>query len=73
MLKCLKFTARVAVTPVTGGCDGRPFRGRSAGASYSECEYTAGMKAAGFGEACRIDIPGPADLFWKGLNMRWDG
>jgi cyclopropane fatty-acyl-phospholipid synthase-like methyltransferase len=33
-----------------------------AGASYSEPEYTDWMKAAGFGEVCRINLPGPSDL-----------
>ncbi len=33
-----------------------------AGASYSECEYTHWMKAAGFTEVYRIDLPGPGDL-----------
>jgi 3-hydroxy-5-methyl-1-naphthoate 3-O-methyltransferase len=32
------------------------------GASYSEFEYTQWMKAAGFTEVCRINLPGPADL-----------
>jgi cyclopropane fatty-acyl-phospholipid synthase-like methyltransferase len=33
-----------------------------AGASYSEFEYTQWMKAAGFAEVCRINLPGPSDL-----------
>jgi predicted O-methyltransferase YrrM len=33
-----------------------------AGASYSEPEYTHWMKAAGFTEVCRINLPGPSDL-----------
>jgi SAM-dependent methyltransferase len=33
-----------------------------AGASYSEIEYTSWMKAAGFGEVRRINLPGPSDL-----------
>jgi (2Fe-2S) ferredoxin/predicted O-methyltransferase YrrM len=33
-----------------------------AGASYSELEYTHWMKAAGFTEVCRINLPGPSDL-----------
>jgi (2Fe-2S) ferredoxin/predicted O-methyltransferase YrrM len=33
-----------------------------AGASYSEFEYTHWMKAAGFTEACRINLPGPSGL-----------
>jgi len=32
------------------------------GASYSEFEYTNWMKAAGFTEICRINLPGPSDL-----------
>jgi hypothetical protein len=32
------------------------------GASYSELEYTRWMKAAGFTEVCRINLPGPGDL-----------
>ncbi len=32
------------------------------GASYSEGEYTRWMKAAGFTEVRRIDLPGPSDL-----------
>ena len=32
------------------------------GASYSEHEYTAWMKDAGFDEVRRIDLPGPSDL-----------
>ncbi len=34
--------------------------GTEAGADYSEPEYAAWMKAAGFGEVRRIDLPGPA-------------
>jgi len=33
-----------------------------AGASYSEVEYVSWMKAAGFTEVCRINLPGPSDL-----------
>ena len=33
-----------------------------AGASYSELEYTHWMKAAGFTEVCRINLPGPSSL-----------
>jgi len=33
-----------------------------AGASYSEFEYTHWMKAAGFIEVCRINLPGPSGL-----------
>jgi len=33
-----------------------------AGASYSEPEYNAWMKAAGFTEVCRINLPGPSSL-----------
>ncbi|MGD0790375.1 MAG: methyltransferase [Terriglobales bacterium] len=33
-----------------------------AGASYSEFEYTHWMKAAGFTEVRRINLPGPSDL-----------
>jgi (2Fe-2S) ferredoxin/SAM-dependent methyltransferase len=33
-----------------------------AGASYSEVEYTRWMKAAGFTEVCRINLPGPSSL-----------
>ena len=33
-----------------------------AGASYSEFEYTQWMKAAGFIEVCRINLPGPTGL-----------
>ena len=33
-----------------------------AGASYSEFEYTHWMKAAGFAEVCRINLPGPSGL-----------
>ena len=36
--------------------------GTSAGASYSEPEYTEWMKAAGFGEVIRINLPGPSSL-----------
>jgi len=32
------------------------------GASYSESEYTHWMKAAGFTEVCRINLPGPSGL-----------
>jgi cyclopropane fatty-acyl-phospholipid synthase-like methyltransferase len=33
-----------------------------AGASYSESEYTRWMKAAGFTEVCRMNLPGPGSL-----------
>jgi hypothetical protein len=33
-----------------------------AGASYSESEYMQWMKAAGFVEVSRINLPGPSDL-----------
>jgi (2Fe-2S) ferredoxin/predicted O-methyltransferase YrrM len=33
-----------------------------AGAAYSEVEYTRWMKAAGFTEVCRTNLPGPSDL-----------
>ena len=36
--------------------------GTAAGASYSEFEYTQWMKAAGFIEVCRINLPGPSGL-----------
>jgi (2Fe-2S) ferredoxin/SAM-dependent methyltransferase len=36
--------------------------GTDAGATYSEPEYTAWMKGAGFGEVRRIKLPGPSDL-----------
>ena len=36
--------------------------GTDAGASYSELEYTQWMKAAGFTEVSRINLPGPSDL-----------
>jgi hypothetical protein len=36
--------------------------GTEAGACYSEQEYTSWMKAAGFIEARRINLPGPSDL-----------
>lgn len=36
--------------------------GTQAGASYSEAEYTAWMKAAGFSKVSRINLPGPSDL-----------
>ena len=36
--------------------------GTEAGASYSEAEYTDWMKAAGFAEVRRINLPGPSDL-----------
>jgi len=32
------------------------------GASYSECEYTEWMKAAGFADVSRINLPGPSSL-----------
>jgi (2Fe-2S) ferredoxin/SAM-dependent methyltransferase len=36
--------------------------GTEAGASYSEPEYTAWMRAAGFAEVQRVNLPGPSDL-----------
>ena len=33
-----------------------------AGASYSEVEYTRWMKAAGFTEVSRVNLPGPSSL-----------
>jgi (2Fe-2S) ferredoxin/SAM-dependent methyltransferase len=36
--------------------------GTDGGASYSEPEYVAWMKAAGFAEVRRINLPGPSDL-----------
>ena len=36
--------------------------GTDGGASYSESEYTAWMKAAGFGDVSRVSLPGPSDL-----------
>jgi (2Fe-2S) ferredoxin/predicted O-methyltransferase YrrM len=36
--------------------------GTDAGASYSEIEYTDWMKAEGFNEIRRINLPGPSDL-----------
>jgi len=33
-----------------------------AGATYSEPEYTQWMKAAGFSDVCRINLPGPSGL-----------
>jgi (2Fe-2S) ferredoxin/predicted O-methyltransferase YrrM len=36
--------------------------GTDAGASYSELEYTQWMKAAGFTEVSRINLPGPSEL-----------
>lgn len=36
--------------------------GTEAGASYSEAEYAAWMKAAGFSAVSRINLPGPSDL-----------
>ena len=35
---------------------------RDVGASYSEVEYTHWMKAAGFTDVCRINLPGPSGL-----------
>jgi cyclopropane fatty-acyl-phospholipid synthase-like methyltransferase len=32
------------------------------GASYSEPEYTQWMRAAGFSDVCRINLPGPSSL-----------
>jgi len=42
--------------------------GTEAGASYSEQEYTGWMKAAGFVEARRINLPGPSDLIVGQVN-----
>ena len=39
-----------------------------AGASYSETEYTDWMKAAGFAEVSRINLPGPSDLVVGGVR-----
>ena len=36
--------------------------GTESGAAYSEMEYTQWMKAAGFAEVCRINLPGPSSL-----------
>jgi 3-hydroxy-5-methyl-1-naphthoate 3-O-methyltransferase len=36
--------------------------GTEAGASYSEAEYTAWMKAAGLSAVSRVSLPGPSDL-----------
>src|SRR5208282_3812990 len=36
--------------------------GTEAGATYSEVEYTSWMKAAGFAEVSRINLPGPSTL-----------
>ena len=36
--------------------------GTGAGASYSEAEFTNWMRAAGFSQITRIDLPGPSDL-----------
>ncbi len=36
--------------------------GTEAGASYSEPEYTDWMKAAGFNDVSRVNLPGPSDL-----------
>ncbi len=36
--------------------------GTAAGAAYSESEYAAWMKAAGFQDVRRINLPGPSDL-----------
>jgi hypothetical protein len=36
--------------------------GTRAGASYSEPEYDAWLKEAGFGETKRVRLPGPANL-----------
>lgn len=36
--------------------------GTERGASYSEAEYTAWMKTAGFRDVTRINLPGPSDL-----------
>ncbi len=42
--------------------------GTEAGRSYSEPEYTAWMKAAGFAEVHRINLPGPSDLIVGVVN-----
>ena len=39
-----------------------------AGSSYSEAEYRNWMKAAGFHDISRIDLPGPSDLIVGGLR-----
>jgi hypothetical protein len=36
--------------------------GTSAGSSYSEPEYTAWLKDAGFTDTKRVRMPGPANL-----------
>jgi hypothetical protein len=42
-----------------------------AGASYSEDEYTAWLREAGFGEVRRIPLPGPAGvLVGQIVNLR---
>jgi 3-hydroxy-5-methyl-1-naphthoate 3-O-methyltransferase len=41
--------------------------GTEAGASYSEPEYAAWMKAAGLSDVARITLPGPSDLI-VGVN-----
>ena len=42
--------------------------GTDAGASYSETEYADWMKAAGFAEVSRINLPGPSDLIVGGVK-----
>jgi cyclopropane fatty-acyl-phospholipid synthase-like methyltransferase len=42
--------------------------GTDAGASYSEVEYNHWMKAAGFTEVSRINLPGPSSLI-VGLGL----
>jgi (2Fe-2S) ferredoxin/SAM-dependent methyltransferase len=42
--------------------------GTDAGASYSEAEYSGWMKAAGFTEVERINLPGPSDLMVGGVK-----
>jgi SAM-dependent methyltransferase len=42
--------------------------GTESGATYSEPEYTAWMKAAGFSEVRRAKLPGPSDLIVGRVN-----
>jgi hypothetical protein len=42
--------------------------GTDAGASYSEVEYNHWMKAAGFTDVSRINLPGPSSLI-VGLGL----
>ncbi len=42
--------------------------GTEAGAAYSEPEYTQWMKAAGFSEVSRINLPGPSSLIVGQVN-----